>query len=327
MQGKANMHDFCTLFDKNYLFQGVALYRSLLKTTKEFRLYVLCMDQTAYDMITKLNQQNLIPIHISEIVQDEETRAARDRTSHGQFCWVCQPLVCSYVLDHFKADMVTYLEADSMFFSDPTVLFTELEGYSVSLVPHRYTPRFDKSATSGRYCVQFNAFRNDPCAREVLRYWKECCYQYTKDRPDYYPGQMSLDEWPTRFSCVREIENRGAGVAPWNVQQYEMKKSNNEVYINNSPLVFYHFHQYCRYEDGSHELGAYPLTAGVINAVYAPYVREMHSVEEWVQSIDPAFIYKRVFKRPKNLIRIIGSYIMRNIKGTYNVYEDRFFKR
>ncbi len=330
------MNHFCTLFDKNYLFQGLALYRSLVKTTKQFNLYVLCMDQTAYDMIKKLNQENLIPIHLSEIVTDEETRRVRERTTHGQFCWVCQPLVCSYVLDHFKVDMVTYLEADSMFFADPAVLFAELDGYSVSLVPHRYTPKFDKSKTSGKYCVQFNAFRNDQKAREVLTYWKNCCFEYSKDKPDYYPGQTTLDEWPQKFPCVREIEHVGAGVAPWNVQQYKVKKTDNNIFVNDIPVIFFHFHQYCRYNDGTHELGAYPLAPEVIKFIYAPYIVELRNVEAWIQTIDRTFTYRREIVKPKTLMEIVRSGVSQDFKeylvtvsrkyrGTYNVYRDGFF--
>lgn len=322
------MYHFSTLFDKNYLPQGVALYRSLMKTAREFRLYTLCMDQASYDMILKLDQPNLVPIHLSEI-ENDETRAVRANTTHGQFCWVCQPLVCIYVLDKFKVDMVTYLEADSMFFSDPAVLFRELDGYSVSLVPHRYTPKFDNTERAGKYCVQFNAFRSDHEAREVLTFWKDCCYRYTKDNPGYFPGQITLDEWPGRFSCVREIEHIGAGVAPWNVQQYNIRKSNGSIYVNDVPLVFYHFHEYCRYDDGSHKLGEYPLTSGVVNTIYAAYVRELRTAKRWIQGIDPAFAYERVIKKPgsaKWLIKGSIRSLMRGKIGIYNVYRDSYFK-
>lgn len=320
------MHHYCTLFDRNYLFQGIALYRSLEKTTNEFRLYVLCMDQTTYDMLRKLNQRNLVPIHLSEIVNDDEIRRVREGTTHGQFCWVSQPLACIYILDRFNVDMVTYLEADSIFFNDPEVLFEELGAFSVSLVPHRYTPKFNKAKTSGKYCVQFNAFRNDSLAREVLNYWKYSCFKYSKERPDYYPGQVTLDDWPIKFPGVKEIEHRGAGVAPWNVQQYNIHKFKDKIFVDDVPLIFYHFHQYSQYEDGSHELGAYPLTANVLHEIYSKYISELRDIEKWVQTLDPEFIYKRKMKKSKNPFRIIGSSVLRKIKGTYNIYDDDFFK-
>lgn len=331
------MYHFCTLFDKNYLFQGMALYRSLERHSGDFKLYVLCMDQVAYDMINKINQPDLVPIHLSEL-EDDETRIVRQRTTHGQFCWVCQPLVCSYILDHFKVDMITYLEADSMFFADPAVLFEELDGFSVSLVPHRYTPKYDQSKLSGKYCVQFNAFKNDPDSREVLQYWRNCCFKYTKDKPLYVPGQITLDEWPERFACVKEIEHLGAGVAPWNVQQYLLAKTDEGLKVNNVPLIFYHYHQYGRYDDGSHELGYYSLARTVIDEIYVPYVKSLNEVEQWIKSINPAFTYRKEKKKPKNFMGVLHSLspsdlkeylgtVYRKIRGNYNIYADDYFNK
>src|SRR5258706_15413207 len=119
------MRAYCTIFDKNYLYQGVALYNSLKRCTSDFILYALCMDSTSYRMMKKLGFPSLVPISIEYLVTAEISEV-RDRTTHGQFCWVCQPLIIEFILDRHDHDMVTYLEADSWFFSDPEVLFREL---------------------------------------------------------------------------------------------------------------------------------------------------------------------------------------------------------
>lgn len=331
------MYHFCTLFDKNYLFQGMVLYRSLLRTAKEFSLYVLCMDQITYDMINKLNQPNLIPIRLAEI-ENDETRIVRQRTTHGQFCWVCQPLFCIYILNHFKVAMVTYLEADSMFFSDPAVLFKDLEDYSVSLVPHRYSPKYNFTKTAGKYCVQFNAFRNNEESRKILDYWKIWCFKYHKDKPFYFPGQLSLNDWPIKFKSVKEIQHLGTGVAPWNVQQYKIKKMKEGLFVNDMPLIFYHYHQFARCEDGSYDLGDYSLSEAVVENIYKPYVEDLLEVEDWIQSINPTFIYRKEKKQPKTLKEIMKScipddilnylvVIYRKLYGIYNVYSEDYFRK
>ncbi len=296
------MRYFCTLFDKNYLYQGLALFKSLEANCSEFVLYALCMDDIAYDLIKKTGRKNLIPISVTQI-ENDESRAVKQRVTHGQYCAVWQPLICLYILNQFKVDLITYIDADIMFFNDPEILFKELDNYSASVVSHNYTPFFDNTMSAGKYCVQFNVFRNNAKSRDVLQYWKECCYKYSKDKPGYYPGQLSLDNWPDNFVDVRVIQHLGAGVAPWNIQQYKITKKNGKVMINDSPVVFYHFHQYGWDEDGHPFLSVYPLPNTAVKLIYQPYTTILMEIEEWVQSIDDTFHYKKVVRKQKQNLR------------------------
>ena len=331
------MRTYCTLFDKNYLYQGVALYDSLKRFAGDFKLYALCMDSISHRMMMKMKSENLIPVSVDELITPALS-AARDHTTHGQFCWVCQPFICEFVLDKHGCDMVTYLEADSLFFSDPEVLFGELGDGSVSLVPHNFSPEFDQIQTlhAGKFCVQFNTFRRNQKAQPVLDYWKSSCFEYTKDRPLFFPGQISLNDWPERFDGVKVLENPGAGVAPWNVQKFRIETIDSVPHVDGIPIVFYHFHQYGRYENGAHELGYYPLSTQVITSIYGPYVRAIRAAEQEVRALDPDFSHRRMYRNNKSFFEILNSatrqdflecirILRRKIRGTYNVLPDEYF--
>lgn len=329
------MRTYCTLFDKNYLYQGVALYNSLKRCTGDFKLYTLCMDSISYSMMMKMESESLVPISVDELITPEIS-AVRDRTTHGQFCWVCQPLLCEFILDNYDHDMVTYLEADSLFFSDPEVLFRELGERAISLVPHNFSPTFDNSTHAGRFCVQFNAFRRNDVGRAILEYWKLSCYKYNKETPLVYPGQTCLNDWPERFDGVKIIEHPGAGVAPWNIQHVKFEIRDSAPYVDGVPIVFYHYHQYGRYENGSHELGSYPLSKQVIDAIYKTYIREIAAAERIVRSLDTTFSYRRTYENSKTFretlksanLRDIYEYIRllrRKIRGRFNVFPDKYF--
>jgi len=45
-----------------------------------------------------------------------------------------------------------------------------------------------------------------------------------------------------------------------NLQHREVESMNPVPHVDGVPVVFYHFHQYGRYENGAHELGYYPLS-------------------------------------------------------------------
>jgi hypothetical protein len=325
---------YCTLFDKNYLVQGVALHRSLLRHAGDFKLYALCMDDTSYALLQKMNSASLIPIHLDQLITNDVLEVRR-RTTHGQFCWVCQSLVCEYILDRFEVDMVTYLEADSLFFSDPEVLFAEIGSRSVSVVPHNFSPEFNNSATAGRFCVQFNAFRNDHRARQVLSDWKKWCFMYDRSAPHIYPGQTCLDGWPARFDCVAVIGHKGAGVAPWNIRGYKLHAGDPVPKVDDLPVVFYHYHQYGRLKCGAHELGSYPIAKEVVECFYRPYVRELGFAERSVRNLDPAFTYRREYDggsfrsvyehfSPTELFRYLDV-LKRKLRGRYNVYPETYF--
>jgi SAM-dependent methyltransferase len=326
---------YCTLFDKNYLYQGVALHDSLLATTREFTLFALAMDDEAFVTLGKLARESLVPIHVDDLL-DEEVRAVRARTTHGQFCWVNQPLICQYLLNRRGIDMVTYLESDSYFFSDPEVLFDELGAGSVSLVPHNFSSEFDNSETAGRFCVQFNAFRNDERGSAVLADWRAANFRYQESAPSLYPGQTCIDAWPGKFPGVRILEHRGAGVAPWNVRGYRLASANGVPTVDGVPVVFYHYHQYGRLHGGAHELGSYPMTRDVIDAFYRPYVAALRKAERDVKNVDPAFDFRRLHPDSVTLGRLLcapssdafRSYIdqlKRRLRGRFNVYPDSFF--
>jgi len=295
------------------------------------------MDPAAYAMLSKMKSENLVRSASKSCWIPSSPRCAA-ATTHGQFCWVCQPLICRFILDRYGCDMITYLEADSLFFSDPEVLFEELGNRSVSLVPHNYSPAFDNTAAAGKFCVQFNAFRNDDPAAAVLRYWKSKCFEYSRDKPLVYPGQTCLDDWPERFDCVKIIANPGAGVAPWNIEHFRFEIRDSAPYVDGRPVVFYHYHQYGRYENGSHELGNYPFPAQVIDCIYGTYVAEIKSAEKAVHSIDSTFNFRRTYGNPMTGSQLIQSpnfpglldYLRgwkRKLRGTYNIYSDDFFSK
>jgi hypothetical protein len=326
---------YCTLFDKNYLYQGVALHRSLLRYAGKFTLYALCMDSTAHAMIERMRSPSLVPIDVNDLITDEVARV-RERTTHGQFCWVCQPLVCEYILDRFAVDMVTYLESDSLFFSDPEALFSEIADRSASLVPHNFSSEFDNSSTAGLYCVQFNAFRNNAAGRRVLGYWRQRSFEYDRRAPLVYPGQLCLDDWPGKFEGVAVISHRGAGVAPWNVRGYSLGMRGSTPTVDGVPVVFYHYHQYARRRGGEHDLGSYPMTQQVVESFYKPYVAEIRLAEQATRAIDAGFNYRRECAQISTLAELLRApsvanaaeyarLVGRKLRGRYNVYSDAYF--
>ena len=287
------MQNFCTLFDSNYLPRALVMYRSLVATGENFTLYVVCFDELALDLLIQLNHPSLVAISLKDFESIELLQVKPERTP-GEYCWTCTPHVIRFVLDTFMLPELTYLDADLCFYNKPSILLEEFKqaDASVLITSHRYTPQYDRSATSGIYCVQFMTFKADKHGLEVLQWWQDRSVEWCYDRFENgkFGDQMYLDDWPERFEGIHVLEHLGGGVAPWNVQQYKIGRRDNELYVDNLPVVFYHFHGYKYHADGVHNfVPGYRLSREVINLIYRDYAKALLAAYADIYKIDEGF--------------------------------------
>ena len=223
------MH-FCTLFDSNYISKGIAMYMSLQQVESDFVLYVMAMDRKCHDMLTSLGFDKIRVECINDI-DDSRLWDAESNRSRAEFCWTCGSYVTDYFLHKYSLPDIVYLDSDLMFFSSPRILYDELESRnaSIGLAPH-----FMRSETFGKYCVQFVYFKHDDDGCEALRWWRDECLKwcYNKLEDGRFGDQKYLDSFHLRFRNVVDIENRGCGVAYWNLSDYDFEKHHT---------VFFHY--------------------------------------------------------------------------------------
>src|SRR5450759_3254503 len=155
-------YDFCTLFDRNYLFKGLALHESLQRHVGDFTLWVLCMDAMVYEVLEKMRLPALRLISLAQFEDEDLLRAKATRTQ-AEYCWTCTPSLPLYLLNHVPdIEAITYLDADLFFFGDPAGAYAEMGEGSVGIVGHRLSPVHEHLAlNSGIYNVAFMVFKND----------------------------------------------------------------------------------------------------------------------------------------------------------------------
>ena len=242
----------CTLFGFNYLDKGLALYESLEKVAGNFVLYALAMDDDCFNYLSECKYDSLVPIRLPDF-ENSDLLEAKGNRSFGEYCWTCSSSLIKYVLDRYGEPWCAYIDADMYFYSDPAVLFRELEERhaSILLTGHRFS-RFekDREKSVGRFCVEFNLFRNDADARRLLDEWIFKCLDEcsAEEGSSSFGDQTYLDEWVDRNDFVIETHNPGAGVAPWNISQYKLVSHDESsggyrlrIGKQEVDLVFFHF--------------------------------------------------------------------------------------
>jgi len=325
------MYNFCTLFDSNYSSRGLTLYRSLEKVCDDFHLYIFAFDDRSFAVLQKLDLRKATIISLKEF-EDAELLRVKPTRSRAEYCWTSTSSTILYVLENYTVDMCAYLDADMMFFESPKALFDEMGDDSVLITEHRYSPRYNKEALSGKYCVQFVSFRNNERGLEVLRWWRERCIEwcYARFEEGKFGDQKYLDDWTTRFTGVHELQHLGGGMAAWNVQQYDVFEKNGKLFgkekINGHefPVIFYHFH-YLRFLDKDRiELGRRLLSDSVLRLLYVPYLVELEKAKREIALIDPSFDPHGTGSYEYSMKSLI-LYIYRKVYNIYHIYPLKKF--
>jgi hypothetical protein len=288
------MEHFATLFDRNFLPQGLALLQSLQRTaSRPFRLWVLCLDQDTYSILHGLRRDDLELLRLEDC-ETPELRRARANRSYGEYCWTLGCHLFSFVFDRNpEVRRLTYLDADMYFLSDPTTCLQELEssGKSVLITEHAFAPAWAHYAkTAGTYCVQYVTFTRTGAALQLLATWQTQTRAQCSSDPGKggYGDQAYLDEWPTSHSdIVHVLDHRYRTLAPWNSDFAAGLGSG-------TPPLFYHFH-------GLRILGrrcvllaaGYPLNQARTKAIYDQYLAELRAALALIKKGTPGYRVKQ----------------------------------
>ena len=231
--------NFCTLFDSNYASKGIALYLSLEQQTEDFVLYVMGMDRKCQEVLNSIGFKHMV-VECIDDVNSPELAEAKTNRSRAEFCWTCGSFFTDFFLDKYNLPDITYLDSDLMFFNSPKIVFDEFEhiNASVGLAPH-----FTKYPLFGKYCVQYVYFKNDEDGRNCLRWWRDECLKwcYSRVEDGKYGDQKYLDFFADRYQNVYETENRGVGIAYWNMYYCGFKDGFTIYRGKKWPSVFFHY--------------------------------------------------------------------------------------
>jgi hypothetical protein len=240
---------FCTLFDTNYAARGLALYRSLERHSREdFVLAILCMDDEVARLLSKLPMPRARLLRVDDLGDPDLLRVRSERPAR-EFCWTCAPALMRALLLNDVADgeIVTYVDADLLFFADPAPVFAEMGDRDILIHEHRFGPsRQHLAEWSGIFNVGLVSIRRSPQGLACVERWRaqciECC-ELDADRR-LCGDQKYLDEWPALYDRLVILQHKGAALAPWNIENYRITPAGRGggVLVDGQPLIFYHFH-------------------------------------------------------------------------------------
>jgi hypothetical protein len=263
------LEHYVTLFDGMFLPQGLALHRSLQRHAGIHTLWVLCVDETAYNVLNRLQLPDVRLISL-DTAETQALRNVKAQRSRAEYCWTLTPHAPRFVFERdLSVQRVTYVDADFWLRKSPRAIFTELEesGKSVLITDHGYAADYDQTATSGQFCVQLITFCRGR-GEEVLNWWADRCIEwcFARFEDGKFGDQKYLDDWPERFAdqvhVLRRIE---LILTPWNAVRFPY-----------GPAVAFHFHNLRLLDRGQVMLvRGYDIPRATQIAVYGAYLHDL----------------------------------------------------
>ena len=171
---------FCTMFDHNYLPRGLVLYHSLMEHCKTATLHVLCLSEECYTYFDRQKFPGLTISRLAELEQfDPQLTGVKNTRRWVEYIFTMSPCWPLFVF-HKSPDIhvLTSIDCDTAFFSDPTPALLHMQHTSVGIVGHRFPGRLKHLEIHGIFNVGFQSFRRDEVGIACLNWWRERCLEW-----------------------------------------------------------------------------------------------------------------------------------------------------
>jgi hypothetical protein len=294
------MHFYCTYFDHRFLDRGLAMIRSLRRFEPDCRISVLCLTPATERVLARLDEPGVTLTSLEDFERENpDLLAIKAGRGLRDYYFTLSGCVVASALRHTGPDdIVTYLDADLLFYASPGPIYETMANASVGVIASRFhwwTKRLEKF---GRYNVGWVSFRSDATGKQAAQWWRnsniEWCYGYVDG--DRFGDQKYLEQFFRRFPDVVEITHPGAGIGPWNVCRHSIVQGPGQAFVVDAryPLIFVHYSGVRETAPNvylcSNVSYLAPFSETVRNGLYRPYVTLLKQIQREIGGIptDPA---------------------------------------
>lgn len=241
-----------TTCSANHLAQAKSLGDSLLQYNVGYKLMIGLADRLEGRVDSDYySPHDLVEAHELGIPKFEQMCRSYDVF---ELNCALKVFFAAHALEKYKADKVIFLDSDMLVFNSLRFIEEELEKKSILLTPHIVTPYkkdgkrpFEREMLkNGIFNGGFFAVKNDEQGAAFLSWWKERMIDecYVDLKQGMFVDQKWLNLAPVFFPALRWLQHRGCNAAYWNLHERVISKTGDQYYINEEPLLFFHFSGY-----------------------------------------------------------------------------------
>ncbi|EIT84617.1 glycosyltransferase [Fictibacillus macauensis ZFHKF-1] len=273
----------CTVISSNYLSFAKALASSFLTHHPDGVIWVLITDGTKGEK----DASGRITYVTVEQIGVPNAASFCFRYGPAELCNALKPYLLTYAMKQHPDYRFLFLDADIYLYSPLQELEELVATHSIILTPHITSPLpQDQKIPSeldliraGTYNAGCIALRNDEHSKQFLRWWSdhlehECMNDQKKG---LFMDQKWLELVPGLFSGVHILRNKAYNAAYWNLHERKISRQDNQYYVNEQPLAFFHFSGYdYELQRVSHYQNRYKMTDSEdVRSLFEQYKREL----------------------------------------------------
>jgi hypothetical protein len=281
---------YCTYFDSKFASRGIALIQSLRRYGDLNEVIILALDDKVEAILQTVDLGKHTVINWSDLTRFEPRLpgAVSERTKMESY-FTATPVFVKYASALSpQSDYTVYLDGDLFFFNDPYLVFEQIAGADVGIIPHAYKwPNKQRLAKYGTFNVGWVGFRNTSNGQRVINWWVERCLEWCNDKPEggKYADQGYLDWFYLLTADVQIMKHKGLNFAPWNSAAVKVRWHDGSIFVDRVPLVFFHFHGLRFFKNrwifGEHQYFALASTA-LRKLVYVPYIENLMAIQRQI---------------------------------------------
>ncbi len=280
------VHNYCSIASSDYIYKVLTLYSSVAKHDKEYRFFIICMNEGVSEVFSALKLGNVVLVRIKDIeVFCPDLVEARKTRNDKEYAWTVKPSAFLYIFNKYAdIDHILWLDGDTMFLSDPSPIYTEWGKNSILLTLERYSGKYAFMADMyGVYNTGLLGFKRDESALECLKWLQGKLNEWCYDRMEngLWSDQIYMNDCPHRFKGVKVLMNPGINMTPfilWRLTGDEkkcVKIKNQGIYVRNTKLILFHYYGFKYNSSEDYELCSYKnwgFSEEVIRTIYMPYM-------------------------------------------------------
>jgi len=247
----------CTIVSKNYLSYAMVLGQSFKTHNPDWDFLILLCDllenKEDIELSLWLKANDMPIISLFELENNLNLPYLEEmlfKYNILEMNTAIKPFFLEYLINN-GYEKVVYFDPDILIMKDIGEIDKLLDQYNIILTPHilENIPDDGKKPSnidilvSGVYNLGFIAIKKSDETNRFLKWWQEklidgCFVDVAKG---YHVDQKWIDFVPALFEGVYILKKKTYNVAYWNLHERKITYKDGKWYIEDEPIVFFHF--------------------------------------------------------------------------------------